>query len=143
MLSVVLRSLEAIRHRVRLMPPAVVGCLLSLRTWPFQATIFQLRHVPQFRPKVLAAILRSWSQRGSRMWRYRLSLLENIRVRMEAPKMAHVTYDDVTEAHSRISPHIHRTPVATSQFIDGLFGGRLSSSAKTFRRLVPSRREGQ
>lgn len=35
------------------------------------------------------------------------------------------TISDVVEAHQRIKPHIHRTPVLTSGYIDTLVGGRL------------------
>lgn len=35
------------------------------------------------------------------------------------------TYEDVAAAHERIAPHIHRTPVLTSGFIDGLAGAAL------------------
>lgn len=35
------------------------------------------------------------------------------------------TYDDVLEAHERIRPYIHRTPVLTSSYLDGLTGAKL------------------
>ena len=35
------------------------------------------------------------------------------------------TYDDVIQAHDRIAPHIHRTPVMTSSFVDRLAGASL------------------
>ncbi len=35
------------------------------------------------------------------------------------------TYDDVLAAHDRIKPHIHRTPVLTSSFLDELTGSSL------------------
>ena len=35
------------------------------------------------------------------------------------------TYQDVEAAHDRIAPHIHRTPVLTSRFLDELTGARL------------------
>ena len=35
------------------------------------------------------------------------------------------TYEDVAAAHERIAPHIHRTPVLTSGFVDGLAGAAL------------------
>ena len=35
------------------------------------------------------------------------------------------TYDDVLEAHDRIKPYIHETPVLTSQFINELTGAEL------------------
>ena len=39
--------------------------------------------------------------------------------------MTTVEYPDVTEAHRRIRGHIHRTPVATSSFIDDLVGAEV------------------
>lgn len=35
------------------------------------------------------------------------------------------TFDDVLSAHARIRPHIHRTPVLTSSFLNGLTGAEL------------------
>ncbi|EFL89279.1 beta-hydroxyaspartate dehydratase BhcB [Ahrensia sp. R2A130] len=35
------------------------------------------------------------------------------------------TYDDVVAAHERIAPHIHRTPVLTSEFMNELTGAQL------------------
>lgn len=35
------------------------------------------------------------------------------------------TYDDVLAAHERIAPHIHRTPVLTSAYLDALSGAAL------------------
>ncbi|SLN53920.1 Phenylserine dehydratase [Falsiruegeria litorea R37] len=35
------------------------------------------------------------------------------------------TYQDVIEAHDRIAPHIHRTPVLTSSYFDDLTGAQL------------------
>jgi threonine dehydratase len=43
----------------------------------------------------------------------------------EAPAMHIPTYDDVLEAHERIRPYIHRTPVLTSSYLDGLTGAKL------------------
>ena len=34
-------------------------------------------------------------------------------------------YDDVLTAHERIKPHIHRTPVLTSEFMNELTGAQL------------------
>ena len=42
-----------------------------------------------------------------------------------AESLAIPTYDDVLEAHARIAPHIHRTPVLTSSFINALAGCEL------------------
>ncbi len=35
------------------------------------------------------------------------------------------TFDDVVAAHERIRPHVHRTPVLTSRFLDELTGAKL------------------
>ncbi len=35
------------------------------------------------------------------------------------------TYDDVLAAHERIRPHIHETPVLTSEYLNGLTGAKL------------------
>lgn len=43
----------------------------------------------------------------------------------ETTAMPIPTYDDVLEAHERIRPHIHRTPVLTSSYLDGLIGAKL------------------
>src|SRR5246127_2923295 len=38
---------------------------------------------------------------------------------------AHLTWQAIAEAHSRITPRIHRTPVLTSASLDGMTGARL------------------
>jgi threonine dehydratase len=35
------------------------------------------------------------------------------------------TFDDMQAAHERITPHIHRTPVLTSSYLNGLTGAEL------------------
>ena len=35
------------------------------------------------------------------------------------------TYADVVEAHERIAPHIHKTPVLTSEYFNKLTGAEL------------------
>lgn len=37
--------------------------------------------------------------------------------------MTAVTLEEITEAHRRIAPYVHRTPIVTSSYIDALFGG--------------------
>jgi len=44
------------------------------------------------------------------------------------------TYDDVLEAHERIGPYIHRTPVMTSSFLNGLAGSELFFKCENFQK---------
>jgi threonine dehydratase len=44
------------------------------------------------------------------------------------------TYDDVLAAEARIAPHIHRTPVLTSSYLDGLTGARLFFKCENFQK---------
>ena len=44
------------------------------------------------------------------------------------------TYDDVLAAHDRIAPHIHRTPVLTSSFLDALTGASLFFKCENFQK---------
>ncbi|WP_159588100.1 beta-hydroxyaspartate dehydratase BhcB [Chelativorans xinjiangense] len=44
------------------------------------------------------------------------------------------TYDDVVSAHARIAPHIHRTPIFTSTFLDGLTGASLFFKCENFQK---------
>jgi threonine dehydratase len=44
------------------------------------------------------------------------------------------TYDDVLAAHARIAPHIHRTPVLTSGFLDRLTGATLFFKCENFQK---------
>lgn len=44
------------------------------------------------------------------------------------------TWDDVLAAHERIRPHIHRTPVLTSSFLDRLTGARLFFKCENFQK---------
>lgn len=37
----------------------------------------------------------------------------------------HVTYEDVIDAHRRIAPHLHRTPIATSSYVDAITGAQV------------------
>ena len=49
-------------------------------------------------------------------------------------KMMIPTYDDVLEAHERIGPYIHRTPVMTSSFLNGLAGSELFFKCENFQK---------
>ena len=42
------------------------------------------------------------------------------------------TYDDMLAAHARIAPHIHRTPVLTSSFLNELTGAKLQCGSYAF-----------
>ena len=44
------------------------------------------------------------------------------------------TYDDVIAAHERIAPHIHRTPVLTSSYINSLVGAELFFKCENFQK---------
>ena len=44
------------------------------------------------------------------------------------------TIDDIREAHRRIAPYIHRTPVMSSEAIDGLYGAELFFKCENFQK---------
>jgi threonine dehydratase len=44
------------------------------------------------------------------------------------------TFDDVQAAHERIKPYIHRTPVLTSSYFDGLAGAELFFKCENFQK---------
>lgn len=44
------------------------------------------------------------------------------------------TYDDVVAAHARIAPHVHRTPVLTSSFMNALTGAELFFKCENFQK---------
>ena len=44
------------------------------------------------------------------------------------------TYDDMLAAHERIKPHIHRTPVLTSSFLNDLTGAELFFKCENFQK---------
>lgn len=44
------------------------------------------------------------------------------------------TYDDVLAAHARIAPHIHRTPVLTSAYLNALVGADLFFKCENFQK---------
>ena len=50
-----------------------------------------------------------------------------------------LTIADMREAHDRIRPHINRTPVLRSDYLDDLTGAQLFSNVKIFRRPAPLR----
>ena len=44
------------------------------------------------------------------------------------------TFQDVTDAHARIAPHIHRTPVLTSSYFNELAGCELFFKCENFQK---------
>jgi len=44
------------------------------------------------------------------------------------------TYDDVIAAHERIKPYIHRTPILTSEYLDGLTGAKMFFKCENFQK---------
>jgi len=44
------------------------------------------------------------------------------------------TYDDVLEAHSRIEPYVHRTPILTSTYLNDLTGAELLFKCENFQK---------
>lgn len=44
------------------------------------------------------------------------------------------TYEDVVEAHDRIRPHVHRTPILTSEFMNELTGAELFFKCENFQK---------
>jgi len=50
----------------------------------------------------------------------------------DATDMEIPTYDDMLAAHERIEPHIRRTPVRTSDYLDDLTGARLFFKCENF-----------
>jgi len=51
-----------------------------------------------------------------------------------APEATHPTWQEIAEAHARIAPRIHRTPVLTSQMMDRLSGARLFFKCENLQR---------
>ncbi len=49
-------------------------------------------------------------------------------------KMTIPTYDDVLEAHARIKPYIHKTPILTSRFLNELSGAELFFKCENFQK---------
>lgn len=52
----------------------------------------------------------------------------------DMPAMYIPTFDDVTAAHDRIRPHIHRTPVLTSSYFNELVGAELFFKCENFQK---------
>lgn len=52
----------------------------------------------------------------------------------ELDEMYIPTFDDMQAAHERIKPHIHRTPVLTSSYLDGLTGAELYFKCENFQK---------
>ncbi len=52
------------------------------------------------------------------------------------------TYDDVIAAHERIKPFIHRTPVLTSTFLNGLAGAELFFKCENFQKAAAFKARG-
>ncbi|MEO0360207.1 MAG: pyridoxal-phosphate dependent enzyme, partial [Pseudomonadota bacterium] len=44
------------------------------------------------------------------------------------------TYEDMLAAHERIKPHIHRTPILTSSYLDELTGAKLFFKCENFQK---------
>ena len=44
------------------------------------------------------------------------------------------TFEDVQQAHERIKPYIHRTPVLTSSYFNGLTGAALFFKCENFQK---------
>jgi threonine dehydratase len=53
---------------------------------------------------------------------------------MDTATISIPTYDDVLAAHERVKPHIHRTPVLTSSYLDGLAGAELFFKCENFQK---------
>lgn len=52
----------------------------------------------------------------------------------ELDEMYIPTFDDMQAAHERIKPHIHRTPVLTSSYLNGLTGAELYFKCENFQK---------
>ncbi|MCY4153682.1 MAG: pyridoxal-phosphate dependent enzyme [Aestuariivita sp.] len=52
----------------------------------------------------------------------------------DTPEMIIPTYDDVVSAHERIKPHIHRTPVLTSSWLNDEIGAELFFKCENFQK---------
>ncbi len=52
------------------------------------------------------------------------------------------TFDDVITAHDRIRPYIHRTPVLTSSFLNGLTGADLYFKCENFQKAAAFKARG-
>ncbi len=54
--------------------------------------------------------------------------------RLQTPEMLIPTYADVEAAHARIKPYIHRTPILTSSYLNGLTGAQLFFKCENFQK---------
>jgi len=54
--------------------------------------------------------------------------------RQDMPTAAELTIDDMREAHERIKPYIHRTPVLTSSYLNALTGAELFFKCENFQK---------
>lgn len=54
----------------------------------------------------------------------------------DVDKMYIPTFQDVVDAHQRISPHVHRTPVLTSSFLNELTGAELFFKCENFQKAA-------
>ena len=52
----------------------------------------------------------------------------------DMPTAAELTIDDMREAHERIKPYIHRTPVLTSSYLNALTGAELFFKCENFQK---------
>ncbi len=46
------------------------------------------------------------------------------------------SYEDMVEAHERIKPYVHRTPVLTSSFLNQLTGAELFFKCENFQKAA-------
>ncbi len=53
---------------------------------------------------------------------------------LDNPDLTIPTFQDVLDAHDRIRPHIHRTPVLTSSYLNDLTGARLFFKCENFQK---------
>lgn len=53
------------------------------------------------------------------------------------------TKEDIVEAHSKISPYIHRVPILSSKAINKIMGAEIFLSVRTCRKVGLSKPEAQ
>jgi threonine dehydratase len=53
---------------------------------------------------------------------------------VNSPAYSHLTWGDIVDAHARIAPRIHRTPVLTSESLNALTGARLFFKCENFQK---------
>jgi threonine dehydratase len=54
--------------------------------------------------------------------------------RLQTPEMLIPSYADVEAAHARVKPYIHRTPILTSSYLNGLTGAQLFFKCENFQK---------